>query len=59
MTAVTETLQKPGLLSRIIAGRPRGLAGLSATILVVFFCAGLLAPVAANLANPNAGSGAA
>lgn len=47
MSAVTETLQKPGLLSRIIAGRPRGLAGLSATILVVFFCAGLLAPVAA------------
>lgn len=47
MTAATQIAEKPGLLSRIIAGRPRGLAGLSAIILVVFFCAGLLAPVAA------------
>lgn len=47
MTAATQLAEKPGHLSRIIAGRPRGLAGLSAIILVVFFCAGLLAPVAA------------
>ncbi|MDO5530937.1 ABC transporter permease [Sutterella sp.] len=45
--AATNNTRKPGLLARIVAGRPRGIAGLAALILVVFFTAGLLAPVLA------------
>ena len=47
MTAKIQAADAPGTLSRLWAARPRGLAGLSASILIVFFAAGLLAPVAA------------
>ena len=45
MSATTAvTAHRPGLPARLAAGFPRGLPGLCALVLIVFFVAGLLAP---------------